>query len=164
MPVDILEMEEWKKFPDNDLYEVSTFGNIKRDNIIRKINTKRKYLHLDLYDNTGIAKWYLIHRLVAMTFIANPENKPEVDHINKNTHDNRIENLRWVTSKENKVSATKSYNCPPPGITAEKYISLTKQNTYKVTIQKKSYQKRFKTLEDAVYARDKFLNTPDKVK
>ena len=46
-------------------------------------------------------KTYAVHRLVAETFIPNPDNKPVVDHINKDRRDNRVENLRWVTSQEN---------------------------------------------------------------
>jgi hypothetical protein len=44
------------------------------------------------------------HRLIALQFIPNPNNLPEVDHINHNRVDNRIENLRWVTSSENKFN------------------------------------------------------------
>ena len=42
-----------------------------------------------------------VHRLVALTHIPNPDNKEQVDHINRVRHDNRVENLRWVTRKEN---------------------------------------------------------------
>lgn len=49
----------------------------------------------------GQQKTFKIHRLVAQTFIPNPDNKPCVDHINTIRDDNRVENLRWVTHKEN---------------------------------------------------------------
>ena len=51
-------------------------------------------------------KYFKLHRLIALTFIPNTENKPFVDHINRNRKDNRIENLRWVSRRENNRNKT----------------------------------------------------------
>ena len=74
-------------------YEISNFGNIKRNGIIIYPNTKIKgYI--------CVAGEYL-HRAVAELFIPNTENKPEVDHIDGNRFNNHYTNLRWVTHEEN---------------------------------------------------------------
>ena len=82
---------------------------IYEDGKIYNQNTKKflkGYSRVDGYINTclhkdGKPKFMSLHRLIALSFIPNPHNKPFIDHINRIRDDNRIENLRWATSKQN---------------------------------------------------------------
>ena len=84
------------------VYEVSNLGRVKCNGKIIEPRLHRKYL------NAGS---FPIHRAVAELFIPNPENKPFVDHIDTNTLNNRVDNLRWVTAKENRNNPLTIEHC-----------------------------------------------------
>lgn len=71
------------------------------------INTKTGYRSITLKKPGEKPKTVSAHRLVALTLIPNPEGLKEVDHINKNRSDNRVENLRWITMPNNRLSSCK---------------------------------------------------------
>lgn len=80
--------------------ESSVRSMIKRGKLISQTADKSGYLHVGLTLN-DVTKLCSVHRLVAQTFIPNPENKPQVNHIDGNTSNNSVENLEWVTRSEN---------------------------------------------------------------
>lgn len=100
-------MEEWRVITDFPNYYVSNLGNVKniKTSKIMKQTIKSGYYHVCLTNET-IKKIFKIHRLVALSFINNPENKPEVNHEDKNKLNNNVNNLSWMTRKENNQHKT----------------------------------------------------------
>ena len=112
------EVEVWKQIPGEPNYEVSTFGNVRSiDRVVQvrykdgttferklkgklltpQLDGRKNYLHVQLGKN-NIRN---IHRLVALTFIPNPKCLPEVNHIDENKTNNRVDNLEWCDRKYN---------------------------------------------------------------
>ena len=102
--------ERWSKMDGftND-YEVSSEGRIKSlkyggQKLLAFVDS-RGYPSLQLRNKTGKQKTYIVRRLVAKAFIANPMNKREVNHKNGVKNDNSVKNLEWSTPKENSQHA-----------------------------------------------------------
>jgi hypothetical protein len=93
----------WKSYPELDKYLVSNTGEVKheRTNRILKGSKVSGYRFVNIYRDDGTKKNCLIHRLVAQTFLENPEKKPVVNHKDTNILNNHVSNLEWVTYKEN---------------------------------------------------------------
>ena len=99
-------MEIWKSFIINDLvYEISSLGNIRslgskfhKGKTLKPYKAKNGYLAITL-TSKHVHKY--IHRLVAEAFIPNPNNYNEINHINEDKTDNRVENLEWCTHNYN---------------------------------------------------------------
>jgi hypothetical protein len=105
-----MEQEIWKDVLGyQGLYKVSNLGNIYStitNKQLKPIMTSLGYTKVWLYENKE-SKMFSIHRLVAIAFIDNVENKKDVNHINGIKHDNRLCNLEWVTNSENQKHAFK---------------------------------------------------------
>lgn len=96
-------MEIWKETKCSKSYQVSNLGmvkNIKTGRILKQQIDTKGYLKVNLFTNKKPIT-VRVHRLVADCFLINIENKKEVNHINKNKQDNRVENLEWVHRNEN---------------------------------------------------------------
>lgn len=113
---------EWRKVPIDgfDAYEVSSEGQVRSRKtghcrlLKPKKNNRTGYLYVNLRNkDKNITR--SIHRLVAMAFIPNRGNRPEVNHINEDKRDNRVANLEWVTAHENtstaSTAATRKSSC-----------------------------------------------------
>ena len=104
--------EQWRTISGFPNYQISNIGRvilIKSGKILKSRANTHGYQIIGLTSNYKQTMCQ-IHRLVALEFIENIENKPCVDHVDRNRVNNNINNLRWVTHQQNNMNSTKSTN------------------------------------------------------
>jgi hypothetical protein len=108
-------MEKWKQITYAKLYEVSDCGNIRRIGTTKNLKGSKtgtrggvqRYMCHGIIDNNGRRTFNMTHRIVAMHFLPNPLNLPQVNHIDEDKKNNSLSNLEWVSNKENSRHSNK---------------------------------------------------------
>jgi hypothetical protein len=153
-------MEEiWRDIANYDGYQISNTGLVRSlkwgKSRILKQKRDGNYMRIDLMAN-GKKKRERIHRLVLSAFVPNIDNKPIVDHINRNTFDNTLNNLRWVSNVESGLNTSRHF-------TEEYGISLQQRSGfYHVEVRTpvgRKYIGRRITLSEAKVLRDAYYQT-----
>lgn len=112
-----MKLEVWKEIKDYPNYEISNYGKVKskeritnvgiknqkqylrKERILKLQKDRKGYMQVVLYNENGY-KHFKVHKLVANAFIENKENKPTIDHIDRNKENNVVSNLRYADYKE----------------------------------------------------------------
>jgi hypothetical protein len=147
-------MEIWKSIFEGN-YEISNYGDVK-SNLFKiprllKPDNSTGYLRVKLNK-----KWYLVHRLVALYFLENKENKTQVNHKDENKLNNNFLNLEWVSHRENiEYSLTKKSKTKIKGVNW-----IERMKTYQCSVfynGKKHYLGSNKDIEKAKNLVNNFL-------
>ena len=142
------------------IYENGDVISIESGILLKPWKHNQGYKIIDLINDNGEKKHMRLHRLLGLTFIPNPLNKPCIDHIDENKTNNHLSNLRWATHAENRQNIKQPNKNNKLN---EKYISIINKKGYKYyrfvkELNKKNHEKLFKTLEEAKKYRDEFIS------
>ena len=149
--------EVWKLIEGYENYSVSTYGQVRNDKtkkVLKGTKDESGRLSFGFYKKQR----FLIHRLVALAFIENLEDKSEVDHIDNDPSNNRVENLRWATRNENAMN-TRVRTDNTSGIKGVRWNKLYQKWEAYINIDKiKNHLGCYNTIEEATLARQTRAN------
>lgn len=106
--------EEWKPVKAFERYHVSSIGRVKNskfERLMKPYKTTAGYFAIALVGSNGVPSKFLVHRLVAMAFIGDQEQGTTIDHIDRDTKNNVVTNLRWATCSEQRKNQKKRTDC-----------------------------------------------------
>ena len=123
-------IEIWKDYKDYEgLYQASNFGRMRsldtyrkdrngsvkfyKGRILKPVTVGNGYLKVNLYKNNK-QKTYLVHRIIAETFLPNPDNLPLINHKDEQKDNNIVSNLEWCDAKYNNAYGTRTERCSKP--------------------------------------------------
>ena len=165
-----MEQEYFKPIKDFETYGISNLGNVKdfrTGKLIPQFPNEKAggYLHVGIRNENGY-KSQRVHRLVGENLIDNPNNLEQIDHIDRNRVNNKIDNLRWVTFSDNQINKLNKPHINNPYRCIHYEDLKTPKNPYscwciQIRNQKVMYKKRFRTdkysLEDVKKKRDEIF-------
>lgn len=141
--------EEWRPIVGYEgLYEVSSYGRVRsfdkydsmnrfyEGRILKLFADRLGYLRAQLYSNSK-RKSFLVHRLVAEAFIPNPDNLPQVNHIDENPSNDNVDNLEWCSAKYNSNYGTRIDRIRDIRLKNGTYTGLSKEEYRKKLYQEK---------------------------
>ena len=150
---------EINNYPNYLIFDSGAILSLKRNKFMAETYDKDGYVKVNLCKN-GVPKTHKVHRLVGEHYLSNIDNKPQIDHINRDKSDNRVENIRWVTSSENALNKP-DYN--------QQKMRCNNSSGYKnISWDKSSWKyqkckrgvcatyKRFNTLQEALEYKKKY--------
>ena len=144
-------------YPSYLIYDEGRVQNKKTGRILKPGKDGGGYLYCGLYEN-GKCKSIRVHRLVAVYYIPNPNNYPEVDHIDGDTNNNHVSNLRWCNHSQNQQNTSV---CKDNKLGIKNIRKTGNSYQFRKSYNGKDHQKNFTTLEEAVQYKDVFYSNLD---
>jgi hypothetical protein len=155
-----MELENFQDIIDFPNYMINENGDIYskyKKKLLKPRLTKPGYIALILRKNKkSIHK--TIHRLLGLQYLPNPDNKPCIDHKNRNRVDNSLTNLRWVSYNENAKNKASKQNSTSRFIGVRKTLNKKKPYRVETTYQGKKYHIGYYEIEEEAYEAYKKFN------
>lgn len=160
----------WREIPlYNGRYKINTNGDIVscarisvdsrgpnrgrtqkiKEKTLRSFDNSTGYKQVNLIDGNGVEKKKYVHRLVALTFLPNPNNLTDVNHKDGDKSNNRVSNLEWVTHAENVRHSIEKLGNKPKGPKAKKVMNTI---TGEIFTSVKEVSKKYEAPTSSIYA------------